>query len=79
MKMNLNPVKITYMKKNKMPFLMALLPGMFYMYVVMCYILGAQIGFQMSHAASYIVAAVLTLGYGVLMAWYNPKDQLKAA
>lgn len=68
-----------YMKKNKMPFLMALLPGMFYMYVVICYILGAQIGFQMSHAASYIVAAVLTLGYGVLMAWHNPKDQLKAA
>ena len=51
-----------YMMKNKMPYLMALIPGMFYMYVVCSYILNARIGFNMPWTASYIGAGVLTLG-----------------
>ena len=56
-----------YMKRQRMPYLMALLPGMFYMYVVMSYILSARIGFNLPWTASYIVSGVLTLGYGFLL------------
>ena len=52
-----------YMSKNKMPYLMALLPGMFYMYVVCAYILSAKIGFGLSWTVSYITAAALTAAY----------------
>ncbi|MBR1751160.1 MAG: hypothetical protein IJ740_09845 [Ruminococcus sp.] len=53
-----------YMIKHNMPYLMALLLGMFYMYVVSSYILSAKIGFSLSWSLSYIIAGVLTLAYG---------------
>ena len=62
-----------YMMRNKMPYLMALLPGMFYMYVVTSYILNAQIGFNLPWAAAYIVSAVLTLAYGTAVTIYGRK------
>ncbi len=52
-----------YMKKNKMPYLMAVVPGTFYMYVVSAYILNAKIGFNIPWNISYIVAAVLSFAY----------------
>lgn len=52
-----------YMIKHKLPYLMALLPGMFYMYIVSSYILNAKIGFGLDWTASYIGAGVLTLIY----------------
>ena len=60
-----------YMMRNRMPYLMALIPGMFYMYVVASYILNAQIGFNLSWTASYTAAGVLTLVYGAVLKIYG--------
>ena len=67
-----------YMLKNHMPYLMALIPGMFYMYVVSCYILSAKIGFGLPWAAAYIISAVLTLGYGAAVVVYGRRSADKA-
>ena len=53
-----------YMIKHKMPYIMALVPGMFYMFVISCFILNAQIGFNIPWTISYIIGAVLTFAYG---------------
>lgn len=53
-----------YMMKNKQPFIMSLVPGMFYMFVISSFILNASIGFGLSWTISYIVAGVLALIYG---------------
>jgi len=52
-----------YMQRNKMPYLMAVVPGTFYMYVVSAYILNAKIGLNIPWIISYIVAAVLSFAY----------------
>lgn len=52
-----------YMLKNKMPYLMALIPGTFYMYIISSYILHAKIGFNLPYIASYIGAAILSCIY----------------
>ena len=62
-----------YMIHHKMPYLMALLPGMFYMYIVSAYIFNAQIGFNLPWAATYIVSAVITLAYGTAIIVYAKK------
>lgn len=63
-----------YMIKNKLPFIMSLIPGMFYMFVVSSFILNASIGFHMPWIASYIVAGVLTPVYGVGVILYGRKQ-----
>ena len=63
-----------YMIKNKMPYIMALIPGMFCMYVVASYILNARIGFSLPWTASYIISAVITLGYGAVLILYGKKQ-----
>lgn len=55
-------ISIFMMKKN-MPYLVALIPGTFYMYVVTSYILHAKIGFGLDWTLAYILAAVLTALY----------------
>ena len=52
-----------YMIRRSQPFWMALIPGMFYMFVVSSYILNAQIGFRLPWAASYPVSGALTVVY----------------
>lgn len=52
-----------YMMKNKMPYLMALIPGTFYMYIISSYILHAKIGFGLDWTVAYIFAAILTALY----------------
>lgn len=56
-----------YMRRNKMPFIMALIPGTFYMYIVSCYILNAQIGFRLPWVVSYVGAGILAVVYAVLV------------
>ncbi|MBR1750583.1 MAG: carbon starvation protein A [Ruminococcus sp.] len=68
-----------YMMKNKMPYIMALLPGMFYMYVVSSYILNAKIGFGLSWAVSYIGAGLLALGYACALTVYGRRTRDKTA
>ena len=53
-----------YMIKNNMPYLMAVIPGAFYMYMISTYILHAPIGFGLSYMLSYILAVVCAGLYG---------------
>ena len=62
-----------YMIRHKMPYLMALLPGMFYMFVVSSYILNAKIGFNLPWAASHIASGVITVGFGIAVVLYGRK------
>lgn len=52
-----------YMIEHKKPFIMSLIPGMFYMFVVSSFILNASIGFSLSWNISYIIAGILTVLY----------------
>ncbi len=54
-----------YMIKNNLPYLMAVIPGTFYMYIVSTYILHAPIGFGLSYTISYILAAICAALYAV--------------
>lgn len=63
-----------YMMKHKQPYLMALLPGMFYMFVVASFILNASIGFNLPWVASYAIAGVLTLLYAAAIVYYGKKS-----
>lgn len=66
-----------YMCINKMPYIMALIPGSFYMYIVSCYILNAEIGLRLPWTASYILAGVLTALYatGVVVAGNKKREE----
>ena len=52
-----------YMMKKNMPYLMALIPGTFYMYIISSYILHAKIGVGLEWTVSYILAGVLSALY----------------
>ena len=56
-----------YMMKNNMPYIMALVPGTFYMYIVSTYILHAPIGFGLDWTISYILAAVFSAAYAAAL------------
>ncbi len=56
-----------YMMRHKQPFIMALVPGMFYMFIISSFILNAAIGFNLPWAASYTIAGVLTAAYGAVI------------
>ena len=63
-----------YMIRRGQPWGMALLPGMFYMYITCAYILNAPIGFQFPGSPSYILAAIFTLIYVVVILRYGRKS-----
>ncbi len=52
-----------YMRQNKMPFVMALVPGTFYMFIISSFLLNAKIGFNIPWTPAYIIAGVLSLAY----------------
>lgn len=56
-----------YMIKHKQPFLLSLLPGMFYMFVISSFILNASIGFNLPWTASYLIAGALTIIYAAMV------------
>lgn len=59
-----------YMMRRGLPYLMALLPGMFYMFVITSFILNAAIGFHLPWTASYVIGGMLTLLYaGAVIRW----------
>lgn len=47
--------------------LMTILPGMFYCFVISAFILNAQIGFGLSWTLSYIIAGIITVVYTALI------------
>ena len=57
-----------YMRQNRLPYLLALLPGMFYMYIVASYILNATIGFNLSWEITYPLAGIITVIYAAAIA-----------
>ena len=69
-----------YMKQHKLPYILSLLPGCFYMYTVSAYILNAHIGLNLSWTATYIIAGVITLIFALALMLYNNKPkELKTA
>lgn len=60
-----------YMMRNGMPYLMALIPGTFYAYIVGAYIFHAKIGLQMSWEVSYVLAGVLSIAYFIALIRYG--------
>ena len=63
-----------YMMRNKLPYVMAIIPGMFYMFIISSFILNASIGFNLPWLPSYIIAGVLTVLYAVVLIYYGGKD-----
>lgn len=68
-----------YMIRHKKPFIMALLPGMFYMFVISSFILNAAIGFNLPWVISYTIAGVLTAAYAIALIWYGKKGTSSGA
>lgn len=58
---------VVYMMKNKQPFILSLIPGMFYMFVISSFILNASIGFNLNWTISYIIGGVITVIYAVMV------------
>ena len=54
-----------YMIKHNLPYLMAIIPGTFYMYMISTYILHAPIGFGLGWTPSYVLAALCSAAYAV--------------
>lgn len=67
-----------FMIRSKKPFLMALIPGMFYMFVVSSFILNAKIGFGLNWIISYTVAGVLTAAYAAAIMICGKKKKAAA-
>lgn len=64
-----------YMMKRRMPYGMALLPGMFYMFVITSFILNAAIGFHLPWIMSYILGGILTLVYACAVVYCGRKKE----
>ena len=64
-----------YMIKHKMPYMIALVPGMFYMFIISSFIMNAKIGFNLSWVISYIIGAVLTLAFGAALVAIGTKSR----
>ena len=62
-----------YMIRNRLPYLMALVPGMFYMYIISSYILNAKIGAGLSWSISYIGAAICTIIFALALVKYGKR------
>ena len=60
-----------YMMRHKQPFIMSLIPGMFYMFIISSFILNATIGFNLPWNASYITGGILTVLYAIAVVYYG--------
>jgi len=54
-----------YLFTAKKPFIIAMIPGAFYAFIISCYILNAKIGFNLSLKTSYIIGALFAVLYCV--------------
>ncbi|MBP5261507.1 MAG: carbon starvation protein A [Clostridiales bacterium] len=66
-----------YMIRHKMPFLMALIPGSFYMFVVSSYILHAKIGLNIDWVPAFAEAGIMTLVYAAVVILHGHKKDSK--
>lgn len=57
-----------YLFKHKKPYIISLLPGMFYTFIISAYLLGAKIGFGLPQGTANIIGLVLAIIYaGVII------------
>lgn len=56
-----------YMAENRMPYVMALVPGAFYLFVVTSYILNARIGFNLPWDVANVLAGACACAYVVFL------------
>lgn len=56
-----------YLHKYKKPFMISLIPGMFYMFIISAYLLGAKIGFGLPQNIANIAGVVLAIVYAGLI------------
>lgn len=56
-----------YLYKSKKPYIISLIPGMFYTFIISAYLLGAKIGFGLPQNIASIIGAVLALVYAFLI------------
>lgn len=56
-----------YLYGKHKPWLMTLIPGVFYMFVCSSYLLNAKIGFNLDWLPAYVVAGALTVAYAALV------------
>lgn len=56
-----------YLLSNKKNYIMSLIPGMFYVFIISAYILNAQIGFRLPMNIAYIGGVVLAIVYAALV------------
>ena len=56
-----------YMMRNKMPYIFALVPGTFYMFMTSAYLVSAPIGLRLPYNAAYPTAAVVAFVYVYLI------------
>jgi carbon starvation protein CstA len=68
-------VATIYMIRKKMLFFIPLIPGTFYFYIVVSFILNAQIGLNIPWLYAYIVAGVLSVSYVIGIIFYGYKSQ----
>ena len=64
-----------YLQRHGRQFLVSLVPGMFYTYVIMAYILGAKIGFNLPYMASNLLGVLVALIYGYVVFKEGSKQQ----
>ncbi len=67
-------VATVYLLQNKKCPIMAVVPGMFYMFIISTYILNAPIGFGLSWTVAYILGGVLSIAYGVAIIMAGKKS-----
>lgn len=56
-----------YLYKLKKPYMISLLPGMFYTYVICAYLLSAQIGFNLPAVVANTAAVIIAVVYGAVI------------
>lgn len=66
-----------YMMENKQPYIMSLVPGMFYMFIISSFILNAAIGFHLPWTASYTIGGILTAAYTAAVLYLGKKQEKK--
>lgn len=62
-----------YLGERGKPWIIALIPGMFYTFVTSSFIFNAKIGFRVPINGAYVIAAILTLAYGIAVVWATNK------
>ncbi|MDY3118522.1 MAG: carbon starvation CstA family protein [Peptoniphilus sp.] len=56
-----------YLQRHGRQYVVSLIPGMFYVYIIMSYILGAAIGFHLPYMVANVIGVVVALVYGYVV------------